>query len=162
MTARKRPPTWRGQAPLLVGAAPLLLFLVVPLVALVVQVAPARLLGNLASSQVTQAISLSLATTAATVVVTVIAGTPVAYLFARRQFAGRGLLDTFIDLPMVLPPAVAGIALLVAFGRQGLVGQYLNLVGIVVTFTPVAVVMAQTFVAAPFYVKAAAAGFAGV
>jgi len=92
----------------------------------------------------------------------VLAGTPLAYLLARRRFRGRTALDTLIDLPMVLPPSVAGIALLVAFGRRGLVGQYLTVAGIELAFTQMAVVLAQIFVAAPFYIKAAAAGFAGV
>jgi molybdate transport system permease protein len=141
---------------------PLLAFLIFPLIAIVVGVSPGQLLVNLANPQVTQAITLSLFTTAATTAITVIAGTPVAYILARRKFAGRNLLDTLIDLPMVLPPAVAGIALLVAFGRQGLFGQYLSHFGITVAFTPVAVVMAQLFVASPFYVKAAAAGFSEI
>jgi molybdate transport system permease protein len=150
------------QAWLNLAAVPLLAFLIFPLIAIVVGVSPGQLLVNLANPQVTQAITLSLFTTAATTTITVIAGTPVAYILARRKFAGRNLLDTLIDLPMVLPPAVAGIALLVAFGRQGLFGQYLRDVGITVAFTPVAVVMAQLFVASPFYVKAAAAGFSDI
>jgi molybdate transport system permease protein len=141
---------------------PLLLFLLLPLVALVLRVNLERLLANLRDSGVTQAIGLSLITTALTVLITVVAGTPVAYLLARRRFRGRTALDTLIDLPMVLPPSVAGIALLVAFGRRGLLGQYSSAAGLEIAFTQVAVVLAQTFVAAPFYVKAAVAGFAGV
>lgn len=153
---------WLANAPLPLAALPLLLFLIVPLAAVVTQVLPANVGANLASAPVRQAIVLSLETTATTTLVTVLTGTPVAYLLARRRFPGRGLCDTLIDLPMVLPPAVAGIALLVAFGRQGLVGHYLSDLGVVVSFTPAAVVMAQTFVAAPFFVKAAVAGFGGV
>jgi molybdate transport system permease protein len=141
---------------------PLLLFLLLPLVALMLRVNLERLLANLRDSAVTQAIGLSLITTALTVLITVVAGTPVAYLLARRRFRGRTALDTLIDLPMVLPPSVAGIALLVAFGRRGLLGQYISAAGLEIAFTQVAVVLAQTFVAAPFYVKAAVAGFAGV
>ena len=147
---------------LALGSAPLLLLLLVPLVALVLRVDPARLLVNLRAPAVVQAITLSLVTTGCTVVLTLIVGTPLAYLLGRAQFRGRSVLDTLLDLPMVLPPSVAGIALLLAFGRRGLVGQYLNAGGITIAFTAVAVVLAQTFVAAPFYVKAAAAGFAGV
>jgi len=99
-------------------------------------------------------------TTLITLALTIIAGTPLAYLLARRAFRGRALLDTLIDLPMVLPPSVAGIALLVAFGRRGLLGQYVSAAGLELAFTPAAVVLAQTFVAAPFYIKAAMAGFA--
>jgi molybdate transport system permease protein len=140
----------------------MLLFFILPLVAIVTQVVPASLAANLATPSVRQAIWLTVQTTAATTLLAVVLGSPVAYLLARRRFPGRSLIDTLIDLPMVLPPAVAGIALLVAFGREGLVGQYLSAMGIVVSFSTAAVVMAQTFVASPFFVKAAIAGFAGV
>ena len=141
---------------------PILLFLLVPLLGLGVRVAPAQLLSNLRSDTVLQAITLSLVTTAFAVAITLLAGTPVAYLLARYHFRGSSTLDTLIDLPMVLPPSVAGIALLVTFGRRGLLGRYLADAGIEVAFTEAAVVLAQTFVAAPFYIKAAITGFAGV
>lgn len=141
---------------------PLLVFLVVPLLALVLRLSPAALLGHLFQPQVAQAIALSMATTALTLVITLIVGTPVGYLLGRKDFRGRQVVDTLIDLPMVLPPAVAGIALLLAFGRRGLFGQYLNDVGITIAFTQSAVVLAQLFVAAPFYVKAAASGFESI
>jgi molybdate transport system permease protein len=160
------PPTERPQrrqvAWLLISSLPMLVFLIVPLVALLLRIAPAQLLTNLDNPEVSQAISLSMVTTAITVMLTVLMGTPLAYLLARRQFRGRRALDTLMDLPMVLPPSVAGIALLVAFGRRGLLGQYLSVVGVELAFTQAAVVLAQLFVAAPFYIKAAAAGFAGV
>jgi molybdate transport system permease protein len=111
---------------------------------------------------VAQAIGLSMLTTSLTLVLTIVIGTPMAYLLARRRFRGRNALDTLIDLPMVLPPSVAGIALLLTFGRRGLLGQYLNVAGLDIAFTQTAVVLAQTFVAAPFYVKAAYAGFTSV
>lgn len=126
------------------------------------RIVPADLLASLANPQVVQAIGLSLTTTSITLLLTLLAGTPVAYLLAREKFRGRAALDTLIVLPMVLPPSVAGIALLLAFGRRGLLGQYLSVVGIEIAFTTVAVVLAQLFVAAPFYVKAAQAGFEGV
>jgi molybdate transport system permease protein len=103
-----------------------------------------------------------MATTSITLLLTILIGTPVGYLLGRGTFRGRPVLDTLIDLPMVLPPAVAGIALLLAFGRRGLFGQYLNDMGIDIAFTQTAVVLAQLFVAAPFYVKAAAVGFAAI
>jgi molybdate transport system permease protein len=152
---------WR-QDLLLLLSAPLLLLVLAPLVALVLRVVPSQLLADLADPAVVQATWLSLTTSALTSLITVVGGTPVAYLLARRSFPGRAILDTLIDLPMVLPPAVAGIALLVAFGRRGLFGQYLGAAGIDIAFTEVAVVLAQTFVAAPLYVKAAVAGFASV
>lgn len=141
---------------------PLLLFLALPLVALLLRVPPGRLLANVGQPAVLQAISLSLTTTVVTTAVTILFGTPVAYLLARYRFPLRRVVDTLVDLPTVLPPAVAGVALLVAFGRRGLIGGWLSELGIQVAFTPAAVVMAQTFVAAPFFVKAAMLGFAGV
>jgi molybdate transport system permease protein len=154
---------WKwGLTPLLLAALPLTLFLLVPLIALISQVAPSHFLANVLTDQVVRAISLSTVTTALTTAITVVAGIPVAYVLARRRFPGQGIVDTLIDLPMVLPPSVAGIALLVAFGRQTPIGRLLGEAGIAVAFSPIAVVMAQTFVAAPFFVKAAAAGFAGV
>jgi len=111
---------------------------------------------------VRDALRLSLITTAIALGTTVLLGTPVAYLLARYRFPGYGLLDSIIDLPMVLPPSVAGLGLLIAFGRHGLLGGPLEAFGVALPFTTVAVVIAQCFVAAPFYIKAAKAGFAGV
>lgn len=163
ITTGQRPcQSWRRVAPLLVISLPLLFFLLVPLAALILRVAPTTVAAHLLDRTVMQAIGLSLITTALTTVLTLLAGTPVAFLLARRQFAGRTVLDTLIDLPMVLPPSVAGIALLVAFGRRGVLGQYLANIGVEIAFTQVAVVIAQTFVAAPYYIKAAAGGFASV
>lgn len=143
-------------------ALPLLLFLVLPLVALLVRTRLPALIEHLGNGQVLQAISLSLTTTALSTSATLLFGTPLAYLLARRHFRGRAMVDTLLDLPMVLPPSVAGIALLVAFGRRGLLGATLNEFGLSLAFTQIAVVLAQIFVAAPFYVKAAISGFAGV
>jgi molybdate transport system permease protein len=87
----------------------------------------------------------------------------VAWLLARYRFRGREIIDTLIDLPMVLPPAVAGVALLMAFGRRGILGPTLSdTFGIEIPFTTLAVIMAQAFVATPFYVKAAKAGFESI
>lgn len=141
---------------------PLLGFVIIPIAALFLRVEPARLLENLGSVQVTQALGLSLSTTLVSTGLTVAFGTPVAQLLARRQRRIHRLLDTLIDLPTVLPPSVAGIALLVAFGRRGWIGGALDDLGIQLAFTQAAVVLAQTFVAAPFYIKSAALGFAGV
>ncbi len=152
----------RRVAWLLLASLPMLAFLLLPLLALLLRIPLAQLLANLANREVSQAISLSMTTTAVTVLLTLVFGTPLAFLLARRRFRGHTALDTLIDLPMVLPPSVAGIALLVAFGRRGLLGQYLGVAGIELAFTPAAVVLAQVFVAAPFYIKAAATGFAGV
>lgn len=147
---------------LLIASLPMLAFLIVPLLALILRISPAQLLANLTNRTVIQAVNLSIITTTISVSLTLLAGTPLAYLLARRRFRGRTALDTLIDLPMVLPPSVAGIALLMAFGRRGLIGAPLAELGISISFTWVAVVLAQCFVAAPYFVKAAAAGFAGV
>jgi molybdate transport system permease protein len=143
-------------------ALPMLLFLILPLAALLLRIRFAALIENLGSRAAVQAISLSLSTSAISLGIALLFGTPLAYWLARHKFRGREAIDTLIDLPMVLPPSVAGIALLIAFGRRGVVGAYLNEVGITLAFTQVAVVLAQVFVAAPFFVKAAIAGFAGV
>ncbi len=157
----------RGQAllrqiPLALASLPMLAFFALPIVALVLRVSPGALLANLVDPTVAQAINLSLTTTLITTGLTVLAGTPIAYLLARHRFPGRILIDTLIDVPMLLPPAVAGIALLVAFGRRGLLGPYLDNANIEIAFSTIAVVMAQIFVAGPFYIKTAITAFARV
>ena len=152
----------RNSRLLVVASLPLLLFLLLPCIALIVRVSPSGVLSNLANTQVGEAILLSGTTTIITTLVTIVAGTPVAYLLARRKFPGRAILDTLIDLPVVLPPSVAGIALLMAFGRRGLLGEYLGSLGISIPFTQAAVILAQLFVSSPLYIKSAQAGFAGV
>lgn len=158
--ATRRMP-WRALA-LPLTALPLLGFLVLPLVALLGRLNLDVLSAQLLSPAVGQTIRLSMMTTLATTLITLLLGTPLAFLLARTQFWGRQAVDTLLDLPMVLPPSVAGIALLIAFGRRGLFGPLLTSLELEIAFTQTAVVMAQLFVAAPFYVKAAAAGFAGV
>lgn len=152
----------RADLPLILAGLPLLMLFVLPLVALALRVDPAQFLANLASPAVIQAIWISLVTSTAATALAMLTGLPLAYLLARRQFYGRTLIDTLIDLPMVLPPSVAGIALLVAFGRRGLFGQYLDDMGISIAFTQTAVILAQVFVAAPFFVKAAISALGGV
>ena len=146
---------------LLVSGGSLLLFLGGPVAALVVRSLTDGAVGQyLAAPAVTSALQLSLVTTLLTLSLAVVFGTPLAYLLARYHFRGKNLLDTLLDLPMVLPPAVAGVALLITFGRRGWVGGWLEQqFGLTVGFTTVAVVLAQLFVAAPFYVKSAKAGF---
>lgn len=109
-----------------------------------------------------QALRLTAITSCLSLLLVTALGTPLAFILARRRFRGSRLLDALIDLPMILPPAVAGIALLMAFGRRGLVGEPLDRIGITVGFSGVAVVIAQTFVSAPFYVRTARAGFARI
>ncbi len=154
--------TLAWQLLLALASVPMLVFFGLPLVALVLRVSPAALLANLVEPTVARAIQLSLTTTLITTGLTILAGTPAAYLLARRRFPGRVLVDTLIDIPMLLPPAVAGIALLVAFGRRGLLGPYLDSANIELAFSTTAVVLAQMFVAGPFYVKTAITAFARV
>lgn len=108
------------------------------------------------------ALRLSLVTSLAAVLVTVLLGTPLAYMLARWTFPFKSWIEMLIDLPIVLPPSVAGLALLIAFGRQGLFGATLNSLGIQLPFTTSAVILAQMFVAAPLYVRAARIGFSAV
>ncbi len=141
---------------------PLALLLILPLVALIVHVRPRRFVHDLVQPATLQAMTLSLATSATTVLLSVLLGTGLAHCLARRRFAGQTLLEILIDLPTVLPPAVAGIALLLTFGRGGLLGPAIHAIGMEVVFTPFAVVLAQTFVSAPYYIKAATIGLANV
>lgn len=144
-------------------SAVLVLFLGLPMAVLVVRaLAGGALFEAVTSRVVLDALALSLITTAVSLTVIVGFGTPLALLLARRTFRGSSLVETLIDLPIVLPPSVAGLALLLAFGRRGVLGETLESVGLVVPFTIVAVVLAQVFVAAPFYVRAARAGFRAV
>jgi molybdate transport system permease protein len=121
-----------------------------------------QMLAALGRPVVLEALRISALTSLATLALALTFGTPVAYLLARRRLPGQTLLDSLIELPMVLPPAVAGVGLLMAFGRRGLFGPALESVGITVGFTTAAVILAQSFVAAPFYVRAARSGFLAV
>jgi molybdate transport system permease protein len=140
----------------------LLVLLGLPLLGLLFHVDPATLLNRLAEPAVREALRLSLITSTAAAVTVVALGLPVAYLLARGPFRGRRALETLVDLPMVLPPTVAGVALLLAFGRMGLAGKVLAFFGLSLPFTTLAVVVAQVFMASPFFIHAARAGFASV
>lgn len=139
-----------------------MLFLSVPIVVLAYHSLRTHAWENLHGSIVPDAIYLSFATTLITVLVTLIFGTPLAYILARWRFRGRRFINVFVELPIVLPPAVAGLALLLTLGRRGIFGPVLEHFGIILPFSMAAVVIAQTFVAAPFYVRAAQVGFHGV
>ena len=141
----------------------LVLFLAVPLVSMVWRTVGTREgISPAAATTLRQAITLSLTTSGIAMIAIVGLGTPLAYILARKSFRGSRFVDTLVDLPIVLPPAVAGIALLMAFGRYGVVGQWLNDLGITVGFTTTAVVLAQIFIAAPFFVRASKGGFTRV
>jgi molybdate transport system permease protein len=116
----------------------------------------------LTAQVVLSALALSLTTTAVSLALTVVFGLPLAYLLARRRFRGSWLVEAIVDLPLVLPPSVAGLALLLVLGRRGLLGGALEAVGMEIPFTTLAVILAQTFVSAPFFVRSARAGIASV
>jgi molybdate transport system permease protein len=139
------------------------LFVVVPLAALIFRAEQSGdIVDSLRLPIVRDALRLSLITSLFTLAVAVLAGTPLAYLLARISFPGKRIVDTLIDLPIVLPPVVAGVALLMAFGRRGVFGDELQTAGIDLAFTTTAVVLAQIFVSAPFYIRSAKAGFQSV
>ncbi len=144
-------------------AAALTVFLVLPVVGLLQRTLVAgSLLDAIRRPIVYEAVRVSLLTTLAVLLLALALGSPLALVLARRRFIGKTLLDSVVDLPIVLPPAVAGLALLLTFGRRGLFGPALDAVGIEIPFTTTAVVVASFFVAAPFYVRAARSGFASV
>lgn len=140
----------------------LLALIGLPILALVVRSIDRDFLTYVLSPTSVDALKLSLLTSVTSVLLILLTGTPLAYLLAHWKFPGRTLVDMLVDLPVVLPPAVAGIALLMAFGRLGMFGSWLNAFGITVSFTTTAVIMAQTFVSAPFFVRAAKIGFAAI
>jgi molybdate transport system permease protein len=151
-----------GTALVIVAGGAMLLYLTIPLVVVIVRAIDAGLAEQLSQPTVTQAIKLSLVTTAISVVLITALGTPLAFWLARGHVPARPVVETLLDLPIVLPPAVAGIALLMTFGRRGVFGPVLAQWGINLPFTTIAVVMAQVFVAAPFFIRSAQTGFVSV
>jgi len=133
-----------------------------PLLAVFIRSINPDFFGYAFSKQALDALKLSLVTSTITTVCAILFGTPLAYVLANWKIRYKSWIELLIDLPIVLPPSVAGLALLIAFGRRGLFGSYLNLIGISLPFTTVAVVMAQMFVAAPLYIRSARVGFAGI
>ncbi len=134
----------------------------IPMLALLLRSVNSNIFSLALSQSALTALRLSLVTSLISVLIALLTGTPLAYLQTHWNFRGKAALDLIVDLPVVLPPAVAGIALLLAFGREGLVGGYLGRVGISLPFTTAAVVMAQVFVSAPFLVRSVRVGFAAV
>lgn len=139
-----------------------LAFLVVPVAAIFLRVPPGELVDALGSPVARDALRVTLVTTLVAQAVILVVGTPAAYLLATRRFRGRSFVVTLVELPLVLPPAVAGIGLLAAFGRFGLLGDTLSAFGLEVAFTRIAVVLAIVFVAGPFFVRTAIAAFEAV
>lgn len=156
-------PSDRFLAACIVAATLVLIgFVLLPILAIFLRVPPDDLVAQLRSPVALDALGVSLRTSAIALLLIVVVGTPVAYVVATRPFRGSAALLTLLELPLVLPPAVAGIGLLAAFGRLGLLGSPLRVLGISISFTPIAVVMALSFVAMPFYVRQAVAAFASV
>lgn len=144
-------------------AAPLALlcvaFISLPVLSLFFALTPATIREALRSPYLLDSLRTSLLTTAIAAAIILLLGTPLAYVLARHAFPGKALITMLVDLPMVIPPAVAGIGLLMAFGRRGLVGAALYRAGISLSFSTAAVVMAQVFIAAPFYIRTVRIGF---
>jgi molybdate transport system permease protein len=147
---------------LIIGSSIALGFLALPQLILIVRGIQTRGWEGLPQSGIVEAITLSLMTTVLSSVFTVIIGTPLAYLLARWRFTGRRLLIVIVELPIVLPPTVAGLALLITAGRRGALGGLLGNFGISLPFTTAAVVIAQIFVSAPFFIRAAMVGFSAI
>jgi molybdate transport system permease protein len=161
--ARTRRSSGWGERSIAALAALFALFLGLPIVTLVARaILDGSLATAIASPVVVDALSLSLITTAISLVITVTLGLPLAFVLARRQFRGKGWLEAIVDLPIVLPPSVAGLALLLVFGRRGLLSAPFEVLGIAIPFTTIAVILAQTFVSAPFFIRSARTGIAGV
>jgi molybdate transport system permease protein len=161
-SSRRRASGW-GERSLAALAALFALFLALPILTLVVRAVLNGSLGlAIASPAVAEALLLSLVTTAISLMITVALGMPLAIVLARRRFRGKGWLEAIVDLPIVLPPSVAGLALLLVFGRTGVLSGPFGVLGISVPFTTIAVILAQTFVSAPFFIRSARTGIAGV
>ena len=150
--------------PLLLGAALVVAvaFLALPVLAIFLRVPPGDLVAQLGEERAREALLISLKTSLIAHAFILLLGTPAAYLLANRSFRGRTLVVSLIELPLVLPPAVAGLGLFAAFGRSGLLGGELRALGLELPFTQVAVVLAICFVASPFYLRSAIAAFEGI
>jgi molybdate transport system permease protein len=146
--------------PLLVASLTVALcFLTLPIAAIFVDVGPGDLLASLDDEESLDALRISLIATASALAIIVVFGTPAAWLLATRSFRGRELATTLVELPLVLPPAAAGIGLLAAFGPEGLLGPALEDAGVDLVFETAGVIVALVFVASPFYVRTAQAAF---
>lgn len=151
-----------GKVALVAASALFILLFGLPLLALALRVLETRAWQRTTGSGIPEALLLSLVTTLVTAGLTLLFGTPLAYILARWRFPFKPLLNILLELPIVLPPAVAGLALLVTFGRRGLLGPALESIGVSLPFSTMAVIIAQTFISAPFYIRSAQVGFKGV
>jgi molybdate transport system permease protein len=137
-------------------------FIALPLVALFAHVSLQGFISSFSTDMVLEALNLSFVTSGVSLLIILLCGTPIAYINARHSYFGKGIVEALTTLPIVLPPAVAGLALLLAFGRRGLVGQYFSVLGIDIAFTTLAVILAQIFVSSPFYIRQATTSFEDV
>ncbi|NUQ33053.1 MAG: molybdate ABC transporter permease subunit [Dermatophilaceae bacterium] len=153
---------WRTRVALGVPAGLAVLLLVVPLVALLLRADWARIPGDLATPTVLPALRLSLTTTTSTAALCLVLGTPLAWFLARSDHPATSWVRALLTVPLVLPPVVGGVALLMTWGRNGLLGQHLTPFGVQIPFTTVAVVLAETFVAMPYYVLAVEGAMRGL
>jgi molybdate transport system permease protein len=147
------------KAALAVALAITLAFLGLPIVALFVDASPSQLAASLGDSSSLDALRLSLETSLIALILIVVVGTPAAWMLATREFRLKPAVVTLIELPLVLPPAAAGIALLAALGPHGIAGGLLDDAGITLVLTTAGVVVAMAFVASPFYIRQAQAAF---
>jgi molybdate transport system permease protein len=134
-------------------------FVALPILSLLLWTVSNSTWQEMTSPAAVDALLLSARTTGISMIIILLVGTPAAYVLARYDFPGKRALNTLVDLPAVLPPSAAGIALLLAFGRMGLIGEHLTAFGITISFTTAAVVLAELFVATHFYVRQATVGF---
>ena len=138
------------------------MFLTLPVVAVFTNTSPAHLIDSLGDASARDALLLSLQTSALALAIVVVVGTPAAYLLATRRFRGHSLVVTIVELPLVLPPAVAGIGLLAALGPNGILGGLVEDAGVRLVLATAGVVVALVFVSAPFYLRQAQAAFGAV
>jgi molybdate transport system permease protein len=161
-------PRWGGARPwgflqsriwLYVWSLPMALFLISPFPILILYLLRTPLWEEVGSDLVRQAFHLTLQTSLATALAALLLGTPLAYLLARQRFPGKFLVEGLVELPIVIPPVVAGVLLLLTLGRQGALGPLLERMGITLPFTPAGVVVAQLLISVPFYIRGARLGF---
>ncbi|MFM8558236.1 MAG: ABC transporter permease [bacterium] len=162
MRPRDRSRSWGWTLAGVLGSAVLVALLLLPFAALLLRAEPRELWARMGDPAVREALRLSLVTSACATALVVVCGSPLAWALARHEFRGKRALEVLVDLPMLVPPTVAGLALLLAFGRMGLAGDTLAAFGVSLPFTTAAVVLAQAFMATPLFVNAARAGFEGL
>lgn len=144
---------------LLPASVALIILLILPTFVVLANALTPNLIPSLTNPVIAEALRLSLMTSGISLACVIVSGTPLAYILVRYNFWGKRFLNTLLDLPLVLPPTVAGLALLLTFGRKGLIGAPLADAGISIAFTSVAVVIAQIFVASPLFIRAMKVGF---